>query len=138
MRLLVFCCFFQITYVRIVVLFSRNLGGCRSRKDATPNAVLLRTSLAFTKAQTISCPSSLHVRACPYPRPIACRVLPSGGIVVELSPVQSLVADCPFFYSTQALTICHITDFFYFRNHSRLGLFHPYVVVLLSLGVSSS
>ncbi len=29
------------------------------------------------------------------PRPIAYRVLPSGGIVVEPSPLQSFAADCP-------------------------------------------
>ena len=30
------------------------------------------------------------------PLPITCSVLPSGGIVVELSPVRSLAADFPF------------------------------------------
>ncbi|WP_313320420.1 hypothetical protein [Clostridioides difficile] len=28
--------------------------------------------------------------------PTACSVLPSRGIVVEVSPIRSLPADCPF------------------------------------------
>ncbi|MGS7749581.1 hypothetical protein [Clostridioides difficile] len=32
----------------------------------------------------------------PLPLPIACSVLPSRGIVVEVSPIRSLPADCPF------------------------------------------
>ena len=49
----------------------------------------------------------------PLPQPIACCVLPYG-IVVEPSPIRSLVADCPM-----------IIIF----KHSHLSLFHLYVVV---------
>ncbi|EQH89511.1 hypothetical protein QMW_0666 [Clostridioides difficile DA00313] len=47
------------------------------------------------KAQTISYPSALSVKVYPLPLPIACSVLPSRGIVVEVSPLE-LPADCPF------------------------------------------
>ena len=36
----------------------------------------------------------LTVRAKPLPSPIACDVLPLRGIVVEVSPIWSLPADC--------------------------------------------
>ncbi|WP_153903633.1 hypothetical protein [Clostridioides difficile] len=52
--------------------------------------------LHFHEAQTISYPSALSVKVYPLPLPIACSVLPSRGIVVEVSPVRSLPADCPF------------------------------------------
>ncbi|EQF22697.1 hypothetical protein QEW_4150 [Clostridioides difficile CD160] len=41
--------------------------------------------LTFHEAQTISYPS-LIVKVYPLPLPIACSVLPSRGIVVEVSP----------------------------------------------------
>ena len=47
-------------------------------------------------------------------------LLISQGIVVEPSPIRSLVADCPIFI---------------ILKHSHLGLFHPYVVVNESLRV---
>ncbi|MCV2286434.1 hypothetical protein OCR89_010210 [Clostridioides difficile] len=48
------------------------------------------------QAQTISYPSALSVKVYPLPLPITCNVLPSRGIVVEVSPIRSLPADCPF------------------------------------------
>lgn len=55
----------------------------------------------------------------PLPQPIACCVLPYG-IVVEPSPVRSLVADCPIYI---------------IFKHSHLPLFHDYVVVYIALRV---
>ena len=48
---------------------------------------------------------------------------PSHGIVVEPSPIRSSAADYPILIIFQ---------------HSRLGLFHPYVVVYKTLGLSSN
>ncbi|RHQ96497.1 hypothetical protein DWX74_05470 [Peptoclostridium sp. AF21-18] len=44
----------------------------------------------------MSYPSALPVRAKPLPLPKACSVLPSRGIVVEVSPIRSLPADYRF------------------------------------------
>ncbi|WP_153903495.1 hypothetical protein [Clostridioides difficile] len=51
--------------------------------------------LTFHEAQTISYPSHYR-KVYPLPLPIACSVLLSRGIVVEVSPIRSLPADCPF------------------------------------------
>ncbi|MFQ4239488.1 hypothetical protein C3O88_18565 [Clostridioides difficile] len=48
------------------------------------------------QAQTISYPSALSAKVYLLPLPIACSVLPSRGIVVKVSPILSLPADCPF------------------------------------------
>lgn len=58
-------------------------------------------------------------RGTPLRLPVACNLLPVG-MVVEPSPIRSLVADCPIFI---------------IFKHSHLGLFHPYVVVNESLRV---
>lgn len=59
-----------------------------------------------------------------------------SGIVVELSPIRSLVADCPL---SKHLGFTHMpyNKFFLLSQPSRLDIFHSYVVVLLPLGVSS-
>ncbi|HBG0572082.1 TPA: hypothetical protein KPE46_000381 [Clostridioides difficile] len=48
------------------------------------------------QAQTISYPSALSAKVYQLPLPITCSVLPSRGIVVEVSPIRSLPADYPF------------------------------------------
>ena len=55
----------------------------------------------------------------PFPLSIAYSVLPYR-IVVELSPVRGLVADCPIYI---------------IFKHSRFSLFHLYVVVYIALRI---
>lgn len=54
-------------------------------------------------------------------------------IVVEPSSLQSLAANCPFL---QYLGFNHVPSkiFFPFSQHSRSGVSHPSVVVILALG----
>lgn len=62
-------------------------------------------------------------------------LLPSRGIVVEPSPIQSLAADCPLL---QRLGFNRMpsSEFFLLSQRSRLPMFQDYVVVSLALGVS--
>lgn len=85
---------------------------------------LLPTQFSY-ELLTVSCKHRLYLilrhyplRSHPLPSPNTYDVLPSGGIVVEVSPVRSLPADCPIF--------CIFKP-------SHLSLFHLYVVVAEAL-----
>lgn len=64
------------------------------------------------------------------------KLLPSG-IVVERSPVQGFAADCCLFMHL-GFDLMNYTLFFLLSPHSRLGLFHPYVVAGVSQRPSNS
>lgn len=59
------------------------------------------------------------------------------GIVVELSAIRGLAADCPLLQCL-GFNLALSDIFFLLSLLSRLGLFHPYVVVISALGYSSS
>ena len=89
----------------------------------------ISASLSFDKAQTISSPGlGAHHSPC---QPLA------RHLVVEPSSIQGLAADCPLL---QHLGFNHMpfNIFFLLSQHSRLDLFHSYVVVILTLGVPSN
>ena len=91
-----------------------------------------RTSHAFTWAQTISSPAYITGQTSSD----RLALLPQG-IVVEPYPVRVLAADCPFY---RRLGSRHAPSmrFFPLSPPSRLGVFHPCVVVRTALGDSSN
>ena len=81
--------------------------------------------------------SSVNFTCYGLPTSTRLRVLPSGGIVVEVSPFRSLPADYPFFLCL-GFNLAPYNRFFLLSPPSRLSFFHLCVVALLSLGYSSN
>ena len=110
--------FHCLTYIKTIKYFNRKIEVVVHTKTLLLMQFSYELLIVSYKHRLYLILQHYLLRPHPLPPPTACSVLPSGGIVVEVSPVRSLPADCPIFYIFKP---------------SRLPLFQDCVVVIKAL-----